>query len=179
MNKFLLSLFAIVFLSANCFAENVELAGKMDAEHGGKGFHGGPGWCHLELSEEQHAKMRSEKFKYEESRIDLEAQLKHSRLAYRELLSDPNSDYSAAKNAAKEIANVVQKMASSKALFKADIAYKVFTTEQRKEMVKCGAGGRVNGPGHPFFGHPGERMGMDETNSMDEAVAMLDDSSEE
>ncbi len=175
MKKTLLVLFAVAFASAHCFADDVELAGKLDAGRaGGEHLHGA--WCKLNLTDEQKTKMRAERFKFEESKIDLEAQLKHSRLAFKKLLTDPSGDYSAAKSAAKEVANNLSKLIASKEAFKAEMAFKVLTAEQRQEAEKCH---HWHGHRPPQFGHGSDhRMGMEEGSDagpQHEEVSMLDD----
>lgn len=127
----------------------------------------------MSLTDEQKAKMRSEKFKFEESRIDLDAQLKHSRLALRKILSDPSGDYGAAKSAAKEVASNQAKLMSSKELFKAEIAFKVLTADQRKEAEMCH---RVHGGHGHWGGHGPGRMSFDEESApAQEEVASIEE----
>jgi Spy/CpxP family protein refolding chaperone len=138
MKKLLLVFVATLLVSAPAFAGDVELAGKMDNDHGvGKGgFH--HGWCNLKLTDEQKEKMRAEHFKFEEAKIDLESQLKHSRLALKKVVSDPSSDYRAAKAAAEEVSRNRNKLFSAKEAAHLEIMFKVFTAEQRAEALKCG-----------------------------------------
>jgi Spy/CpxP family protein refolding chaperone len=163
MTNKLFVLLTVAFLGAHCFAEGVELASKFEGDQGGKHFRPGGG-CRLGLSEEQEAKMRSEKFKFQEERIDLEAALKHSRLAYRQVLSDPKADYSAAKGAAKEVANNLVKLLSAKENLKAEVAFKILNADQRKMAEKCHMGHGMRRP--QFGGEKEHRWGMEE---MDEA----------
>ncbi len=184
MNKLMVVFFGVAFASLHAFADDVELAGKADGDHGGKHFKGG--WCRLDLTEEQQAKMRSEKFKFQGEKIDLEAELKHAKLAYRQILSDPKSDYGAAKSAAKDVATSLTKLISAKEGFKAEVAFKILTAEQRKEAEKCHRG-RPHGFHTGFGPGRGERMGFEEDSAApseaefaispteNEFVAALDD----
>lgn len=160
----------ILFVVSPCFAGE---------DHGG-GKHRRGGGCFPDLSEEQQSKLRAEKFKFEESKIDLEAQLKHTRLAYMQTLSDPKGDYGAAKSAARDVASAHSKLMSAKEGFKAEVAFKVLTADQRQQAAKCFHGGGHRW-GHPGWGRPGERMGMEEEESPEgeQAAFLLQDEDED
>jgi Spy/CpxP family protein refolding chaperone len=139
-----------------------------------KNMHAHGGWCNLNLTDEQRTKMRNEKFKFDEARIDLEAQVKHAHLAYMKVLTDPNSDYDAAKSAAKELAAAKTKMVTSGTAFHTDLAFKILTAEQRQTWQKC----HMHGLWQHRMGH-GERFGMTDDTMMNadedqETVAMLE-----
>jgi Spy/CpxP family protein refolding chaperone len=144
MNKPFFSLMLVsLLITASTFAGDVELAGKMDRDHTGRAggkFHGG--WCHLNLSDEQKASMKAESFKFKEARIDLEAELKHSRLDYVKLMSDPKADYKSAKAAADLVAKNMSRLIAQKQAFRTEIAFKIFNQDQRMEALKCHRGHR-------------------------------------
>lgn len=157
----LLALMASAFSGALVFAEDVELAGKVDGDAGPsikKEWHHGGG-CRFELSDEQRSKMKAERFKFADEQIDRQAELKHAKLAYKKLMMDPKTDYKSAKSASEEIVKLQAKMLAAKANLRTEIAFKVLTAEQREKAGMChGAGGPHGRRGHGKKGFAEEEI---------------------
>jgi Spy/CpxP family protein refolding chaperone len=160
MKNLTLVLVVSLLAAAPVFGDNGDGQGKMEGRMGHR-----QGGCNLKLTDDQKAKMRAEHFKFEENKIDLEAQLKHSKLAYKKLVADPDTDYKTAKAAAELVAKNQAKLAMAKEMFHTEVAFTIFNSDQRAESLKCHHGhhhfmGRFASH-RPFFSREGRRPGSE------------------
>ena len=111
-----------------------------DGPGGQEGQHGRPDMeaCKdLQLTTDQTNLMKAEHLKFDEKRIDLEANLKKAHLNYLKVVSNEKSDEKAIRTAAEYVASEQSKMGTAEELFHAEILIKVFKPAQRAEALNC------------------------------------------
>jgi Spy/CpxP family protein refolding chaperone len=153
MNRIFLT---IAFVLSLAFGVSFAMAAHADEQpaeqkDGPSAFHHGGPCGKFKLDDDQKSKMKAAWFKFREEKIDMKANIEKARLKYAKLMSDPNTDYSSAKSASKEISEDVSKMIAAKEMFKTKVAFEILKPEQRQPAMDCLP--YLRGKGHHHHRH--------------------------
>jgi Spy/CpxP family protein refolding chaperone len=91
----------------------------------------------LKLDKEQKAKLKAAFYKFEENKIDLEAQVKKSHLEYEKLLTNADASATTAKEVSQGIVSSKTSLLQAEQNYRNEIFFEILKPEQRGTAQAC------------------------------------------